>query len=177
MINNERLRPRDKRSRIGLYVLVLLQVVFLSAIVLSYYAVDWVGKEIRLQTEPIDPRDIFYGDYVILNYEISRVPAMLWRGEGRPEYGDVVYVKLREDGGVYHASAIYPRKPQTSSEEVVLKGRINYSWDETIRIIYGLERYYVPEGTGKELEEKSRDMIVRVKVAPWGQFKISGLED
>jgi hypothetical protein len=31
------------------------------------------GKVIHLRTAPIDPRDIFRGDYVRLNYEISRI--------------------------------------------------------------------------------------------------------
>ena len=31
------------------------------------------GKIIYLRTAPIDPRDLFRGDYVRLNYEISRI--------------------------------------------------------------------------------------------------------
>lgn len=79
--------------------------------------------------------------------------------------------------GLYEATGIYRNKPSTQAGEAVLKGTVDYSWDDLLRIEYGLERYYVPEGTGKELEREARNMIVRVKIAPWGQARINGLEE
>lgn len=166
---------RSNRSKL-MYVLIALQLAFLSGLALSYYAVDWIGKEIRLKTAPVDPRDLFYGDYVILSYEISSLPRSLWKGNTEAEIGESVYVALKPKGDVYTAIAVYPEKPDVSSDVVVLIGKVGYSWDDTIRLTYGLERYYVPEGTGKQLEEVRSDMIVTVKVAPWGQMRISDLE-
>jgi uncharacterized membrane-anchored protein len=31
------------------------------------------GEEVLLKTLPVDPRDLFRGDYVILRYDVSRV--------------------------------------------------------------------------------------------------------
>jgi uncharacterized membrane-anchored protein len=52
-------------------LLVLLQVVLLIGIVA--YRQYWVasGEKILLKTAPVDPRDIFRGDYINLRYEIS----------------------------------------------------------------------------------------------------------
>ena len=164
------------RTRV-LLIMIVLQVLFLSGLTLSYYMVEWVGKDIKLQTAPLDPRDLYHGDYVTLNYKISSLPLSQWKGKEAAERGDAVYVVLKQDNGVYGAIAAYPDRPDLNSDEVLLKGKVDYSMGDTIRIRYGLERYYVPESTGKALEEKSKNMIVHVKIAPWGQVKISWLED
>jgi uncharacterized membrane-anchored protein len=167
----------SKRLTRRLLWLVVAQVLFLLAVAGSYYATGLWGKEIRLKTVPVDPRDILYGDYVRLSYEISSLKPELWKEPGsEPERGDVIYVVLKPDHGLYQPAAAYRSKPQTVDDEVVLKGRVDYSWNEAIAVKYGLEKYYVPEGTGQDLEKKASDMVVRVKVAPWGQAKISGLE-
>ena len=59
--------------------------VILQLIVLAYMAGEreYVlrnGKVIHLRTAPIDPRDLFRGDYVRLNYEISRIPVSRLKG-------------------------------------------------------------------------------------------------
>ncbi|MDF2960054.1 MAG: hypothetical protein K0S39_1789 [Paenibacillus sp.] len=168
--------PRPRRAKL-LLLIVLLQALFLCGIAGSYYAVGWYGNEIKLKTVPVDPRDLLYGDYVTLSYEISQLNPSLWKGEGElPKQGSRVYVLLKPVNGLYEATGIYAEKPATAPDESVLKGRVRSSWTEEIRVEYGLEQYYVPEGTGKELEEAARHMIVAVKVAPWGQAKIVGLE-
>jgi len=160
------------------YSFILLQVLFLFGMAGSSYATAWYGKEIKLHTIPVDPRDYLYGDYVILNYEMSRVNPSLWNGskQSLPEQGDVVYTLLRLQGELYEPVAIYPQQVDAKSDEIVLKGIVQYSWEETIAIHYGLERYYVPEGTGQSLEEENDNLIVTVRVAPWGQTRITNVD-
>jgi uncharacterized membrane-anchored protein len=52
-------------------IIVLVQALLLAGIIA--YRQYWVatGERVLLRTEPADPRDIFRGDYVTLNYEIS----------------------------------------------------------------------------------------------------------
>lgn len=165
-----------RRAPVLFVVLVLLQVLFLGGMAASYYAVDAVGKEIRLKTAPVDPRDLFYGDYVRLSYEISALPWSVWKGGERPEEGQTVYVILHKDGAYDSAVAVYPAKPQTKDGETVLQARVRGSGDsEHLNLLYGFERYYVEENTGRELEEHSGQAIVTVKVSSWGQSKITGL--
>ncbi|WP_166245321.1 GDYXXLXY domain-containing protein [Paenibacillus turpanensis] len=160
-----------------LYLLILLQTLFLLGMAGTSYATGWLGQEIKLKTVPVDPRDFLYGDYVILQYDASRISPSQWKGsEPYPEAGTVVYSLLREKEGLYELAAVYPQKPEAGAGEVVLKGVVDFSWEERIDIDYGLERYYVPEGTGKELEEKADRLVVTIKVAPWGQAQITGVE-
>ncbi|MNI44996.1 hypothetical protein D3C73_993980 [compost metagenome] len=139
-----------------------------------------MGKEVRIQTKPVDPRDLLYGDYVILNYEISQLPRSLWKEAGAvPDEGTTVYVVLKPDPAknnrIYSAIGVYDKKPSVQSDEILLKGRIDYSFDKQLNVTYGLEKYYVPENTGKQLEQHTGDLIAKIKVA-WGRSVIQELE-
>jgi uncharacterized membrane-anchored protein len=160
---------------------VVLQVLFLVGVALSHYAVGWVGKEIRIQTAPVDPRNLLYGDYVRLNYDISQLNKSLWLGSGLlPKQGEPVYVLLKQlnskPTGTYEAIGIYRQKPAIQADEAAVKGRVDYDYGTDLRIAYGLETYYVPENTGKELERQGGKMIAAIKVAPWGRSIIERLE-
>ncbi|WP_409342757.1 GDYXXLXY domain-containing protein [Paenibacillus sp. MBLB4367] len=171
--------PRHRRTWL-LILAAAAQVLVLAGLLITNYAVGWYGKEIQLKTKPIDPRDIFYGDYVVLSYEISSLPASLWKGEGNPEQKDTVYVLLRPSAAnpkEYEAAGVYPGNPATSGDEVALKAHVQYAWDRQITLRYGLERFYVPEGTGKEIEEQHALSSVRVTVAPWGQARVNGFAE
>jgi uncharacterized membrane-anchored protein len=176
-----RLMTMRKHRRKLFIILILAQVLFLIGLTTSYYAVGWFGKEIRLETEPVDPRDLLYGDYVILNYDISNLSSTLWKGSDEvPEQGSTVYVVMKpkssEVDPIFTAVGVYEKKPTLENDEVILRGRVVYSYGHEIRVNYGIEKYYVPENTGKELEDHVGEMTVRVSSASWGQAVIQELE-
>lgn len=159
------------------HLFLLAQITVLILISLSYYAIDWMGKEVRLKTAPVDPRDYLYGDYVALKYEISDLPNTLWRETNAPEAGQPVYVVLKRVGSYDQAIAIYTHKPTVQEDDQkILRGKINYLDGSELAVQYGLERYYVPENTGKEIEKQRNNLLAVIKVAPWGQAKISRLD-
>lgn len=170
--------PSPRRTWLKV-VFVVLQVLVLAGVAVSYYAVGWFGQEVKLRTVPVDPRDLLYGDYVTLSYDISRLDPSLWKETGKTaERGQPIYVVLKPGSDGYAVPvAAYGSRPALRAGEVALKGRVSYSWNDGIAVMYGLEKYYVPEGTGKPLEQKASRLAVRLKVAPWGQGKIEGLED
>jgi uncharacterized membrane-anchored protein len=165
----------------GFLLLVCVQVLALVGLAIGHAAVGWFGTEIRLKTKPIDPQDLLYGDYVALFYDISEVPFSYWQGEGEPN-GDPVYVVLKPEEGVYVVKEVVQHRPQTEPGEVFLKAKAETGWwmdrdeQDSLRLTYGLERYYVPEGTGTAWEDPEKTPVVHVKVAPWGQGKIERLE-
>jgi uncharacterized membrane-anchored protein len=174
---------RKRRRSLILIVLVALQIVFLLGVAASSYAVLWFGQEIRIQTIPLDPRDPLYGDHVNLKFSISELPTSLWKESGvLPKSGTVVHVlmkrKAADNSGVYEAVGAYAHRPAAAADEVVIKGRMSYSYDNKFFVEYGLEKFYVPENTGKVLEEQSRqgNIMARVKVASWGRSVLEGLE-
>ena len=131
------------------------------------------GTEILLKTAPVDPRDLLRGDYVTLNYDISRVPVSTLVG-GPPKESmsnQVLSVRLmkQQDGywGVVESSfAALEPKPGT----VILKSLpfdyVSYGdqADGSARMFvnYGIERYYVPEGQGHDIENASNDKRVAI---------------
>jgi uncharacterized membrane-anchored protein len=165
-----------RRKPVLFFVLLLLQVLFLSGMAASYYAIDSLGKEIRLKMVPVDPRDIFYGDYVQLSYEISSLPWTIWKGTEHPNTGETVYVVLHRSGAYDHAVAVYPTKPHLKEGETVLPARVReWGQGEQLNLVYGFERYYVEENTGKAIQERRDQAAVTVKLAPWGQTKVTAL--
>jgi uncharacterized membrane-anchored protein len=161
-------------KRVLFYGVVLLQALFLLLITASYYAIDTVGKEIRLKTVPVDPRDILYGDYVILQYEISTVPKELWKVSEQPQYGDRVYVVLEKEGEYHKVTSVSKEKPELGAKDVLLRGRYVFDMDtDSLFIEYGIERYFVPEGTGKAIENSRGNLEAYISLAPWGQMKIN----
>lgn len=112
------------------------------------------GKVVLLETRPVDPRDLLRGDFVILGYKINDVPASLFSPPlaGGLLPGSTVYVALAPRGKFHELVRASTRKLKAAGEEVVLKGTARYQWDSPplsqVRVEYGLERYYVSEGSG-----------------------------
>lgn len=158
------------------YMLIALQVLILVGIAASHYVTLHYGERIILKTEPIDPRDLFHGDYVTLNYDISRISMSLWKDEEIPEHNETVYVVLKEADSYYEATSVHSKKPDTNNGEVILKGIVKGVHEQMGEFFlnYGIERYYVEEGSGKEIE-KVRPEKVSVRISPWGQVTIEDL--
>lgn len=166
------------RRLIGLAVAA--QMLFILAVAGAGYATTALGRTITLRTTPVDPRDLLYGDYLRLNYSISQVPPTLWQGAEVPRKHQPVYVLLRPQNGAYEAAAVYPTEPAAAApDQAILRGWVTDSWRHGLRLRYNLERYYVPEATGKTLQKTGgrRPLLVRVSVAPWGQARITEVDE
>ena len=145
-----------------------LQTLILGYIIQSRASILASGTEVLLKTAPVDPRDFLRGDYVVLNYDISSVPVLTVTGGIPAEAGEqTLWVRLRRqpDGfwGIVESS--FAELP-AASDTVVLRSLPFYSYGpgsgETIRVEYGIERYYVPEGEGKPLEEARNEGVVSI---------------
>ncbi|MBS0250521.1 MAG: GDYXXLXY domain-containing protein [Proteobacteria bacterium] len=134
------------------------------------------GREVTLAVQPLDPRDIFRGDYVTLGYDISRIKTSSTATD--PDFtgfvpGDNAFITLskKPEGGwlVSHVGSVYPSK--VAAGDVVLRGKVQSAWttqnpaEANASVRYGIEQYFVPEGTGVELEKKVRDHKIEAIVA------------
>jgi uncharacterized membrane-anchored protein len=111
------------------------------------------GKVITLETERVDPRDLLRGDYLILNYKISDVPTNLFSPPVNRDLpvGTKVYVALESRGDFFAISRASTNQFEPSGNQVLLKANRAWgAWNVTnaVHVEYGLERYYVSEGTG-----------------------------
>lgn len=120
----------------GIALAGLLMTALLGQIVMERISILSSGTEIRLATAPVDPRDIFRGDYVILTYEISTIRLdQLSTTPKTFQDGDVVYVHLAPQdtdspNSMWEAVSIsheQPASPDASGKALVtIKGRINW---------------------------------------------------
>ncbi|RJQ31615.1 MAG: hypothetical protein C4589_01480 [Peptococcaceae bacterium] len=164
-------------------VVAAAQILFLAFIAFSRFWTIQAGETVLLKTVPVDPRDLMMGDYVSLEYEINRLPAGIFQPEGadisrgvRPN--KAVYVVLKPQGNYHVAAEAYLRKPSSLNPgEVLIKGKYLFGLDREVRVIYGIERFYVPEGKGMEIERPPnqtgrQQLDVEVKVGTGGNAVI-----
>lgn len=152
----------------------LLQIGFLVFMIAGRASILRSGTEVTLQVEPVDPRDLLRGDYVVLGYNISRIPtSILINQEDAASNGEdrVVFVRLRADeSGIWQpVAASYDAQlpEEAATGEVDIKGATHGSWSATTEFIdvdYGIERFYVPEGEGREIERNLNERSFRMKV-------------
>jgi uncharacterized membrane-anchored protein len=161
------------------WISLLIPLLVLLSMLIKPVTATLYGKEVILATIPIDPRDLFYGDYVILDLAVEEIdtalvePSLIEKIEKEGYYDDItVYVALRKgDGGIYQTESVSEQKPKG----LFLKGKMFPYFQEselndeatpqkTVLVEYGIERFYVEEGTGLELEEQSRKGQVLVTV-------------
>jgi uncharacterized membrane-anchored protein len=131
------------------YALVVCQLLLLGGLIGYKQITLATGERILLKTVPVDPRDMFRGDYVTLSYEIARVEPWKWDGRSFKK-GDPVYVTLRRQGRFWEAESAGKEPPEEG--RLFIKGRVTQVSNEGLRIEYGIESYFVPEGKGRELE-------------------------
>ena len=151
---------------------MIIPLVILAGITVSPVSALMRGEEVSLRTVPFDPRDLFRGDYIMLQYVISEINITEFQDIDKADWeegavtGRKVYVTLKKEGKYHVVDKVFWEEPK---EGLYLKGKIQYA--DTFRNIamidYHLDRYFVPENTGKDFEELSREgkLIARVNVS------------
>jgi hypothetical protein len=83
------------------------------------------GTEVRLATAPVDPRDLFRGDYVILNYRISTLDLSKLDGDKSFERNQPAFVRVAPGtDGLAEAKGVYLARPVAGAGETVLEGKV-----------------------------------------------------
>ena len=168
-------------------VAALIQVALIGLIVVDRIRALREGAEVTLETRPVDPRDFLRGDYVALAYEISALPAGALKDQPSGGAASIVYVKLApKEDGFYQAVSVHAEPVEVADKERLIQGRAvsgatcgrdKRAFCERLRIRYGIERYFVPQGEGLELERARNQGKVSVVVAvtPSGRAAIKRL--
>lgn len=165
----------------ALAAVAALQLGALGYIVVDRLTLLRTGREIVLPIVPVDPRDLFKGDYVRLGFPISTIPAGAAIAEdfanGKPAF---VTIEQQPDDSwtVVRMTAKHPGK--VAEKQVVLRARTarNGPWSRgSNQVHFGIERYYVPEGKGGDLERLAREkkLAAIVAVDASGNAAIKGL--
>jgi uncharacterized membrane-anchored protein len=170
--------------------LALVQIIFLGWMIVDRAAVLRDGREVLLKVEPVDPRDLLRGDYVILSYGISRIPLSMIADINELDeelaMRTTIVVRLRKaQDGYWEAVNAWVKPPPApaGADEVDIEGQIpalnRVHMQGEVRVTYGIERFYLPEGEGRAIERDmgTRPFAVRVAVSKAGKSQVKALMD
>ena len=156
-----------------LLVIVLAQALWVVATASTKEIAFERGERVLLATKPVDPRDMLRGDYLTLRFDISDVSRDKVRGDIPAEpLGKKIYVALVPAGKFHQIEfASFASIPVTTGR-VVVRGTVDdrFAWmrnpqgdngaTKPLQVMYGLERYYVAEGTGNPRGELTAEVSV-----------------
>ena len=171
-------------AAVALFV-ALLQTAILGYMIEGRAGILRSGTEVLLKTAPVDPRDLLRGDYVILTYDISTISTTSVTGQ-KPETGDAerLHVRLKPgtDGYWIVSEASFDPLQAEEGSVILLSMPVTiYDWEwqnaGNLTVSYGIERYYVPEGEGKPMEDGRNQgrVSVAVRISDTGQGQIRAL--
>jgi len=164
------------RHKLWFSLAVALQLAVLMVMIAMKWSTLAYGTKIMLETRPVDPWDLFRGDYVTLSYKISeldlhRIPA---DREGFKK-NEKVYVTLRQQGKYWTADSVSHQRP--SGDQLFIRGRVTYFWENERKVMldYGINSYYVPQHQGRQIETEQRAVEVEASIDRWGNSALSRL--
>ena len=169
-------------------------ILILSGMIVLHAWPLWTGTPVILPVEPVDPRDMFRGEYVRISTPATRLVtgssvspsdrrlAVMPLGPGwekRTIPPDVAYVQLEP------SAASGEWRPVSVSLDPVagrtnLRGRVvHYDADSrSLSLDYGLDRYYMQEGTARPVEDavrQNKHVQMEIAVAASGRARIRRL--
>ena len=163
----------------------------------------WTGQAALLPVTPVDPRDIFRGEYVRLDTPVSRLavraagaapagtlavlPVGTWWTDLPAKPYDrhqalvdhVVYVQLEPRGDTGESGPV-----SISSEPLAgrlnLRGRISWyeAEGERLNVDYGIDSYFMQQGTAEPVEtalRQRRRVQMEIAIASSGHARIRRL--
>lgn len=156
-------------------IFFFVAIVFLLVVVVGFIAMQESvvrgGERVVLATRPVDPRDLFRGEYVILRYAIEndkKISAYI--SENFLHDGDTIYLQLAP-GRIATVSSVQSSRPG-SFDGYWIQGEVTGS-----RVRFpDIEQYFVPEGAGRLIERLRSDLHVEVALKN-GEARVTSLLD
>lgn len=136
---------------------VAIPLLILLAMTIKPQATVLFGQEIVLETKAYDPTDLFRGDYVAINFAISDVPKSMVPLSIDKINSKNLYVSLKQEGKYYVVDQVSETKPK---QGVYLKGKFQEIYNQfneadKFRVDYSLDKYFVEQGSGVDLQQDS----------------------
>jgi len=147
---------------------VLIPLLILLAMTIKPQATVLFGQEILLETKAYDPTDIFRGDYVAVRFAISDIPKSKVTLPIDKVSNKNLYVSLKQEGKYYVVDQVSENKPK---QGVYLRGKFQDTYNQNgevdiFSVDYSLDKYFLEQGSGLDLEQESRrgGLVGTVKV-------------
>ena len=171
----DKVRPLSRRLLVAACV---AQVAVIGYMVWNHLQPLRHGERIVVRAEPVDPRDMLKGEYVILGYDFARISdkdaKLLSAQLGAPDDADedtrkwlpedtTVFVPLvKKTNGEWTGGKPTLVRP---SEGLYLQGLTGYRWRGGNELRFGIEAYYVEEGKGAAWEKLRNTGLLKVTIA------------
>jgi len=153
------------KKRYLVFIIIALQICFLSSMILFHQARLKTAKHILLETVPYDPRSIFRGHYVDLRYKISTLPVKLLRDVKLKDLkgAEELFVVLEKKDKYWQAKGIYKNEPKDKSAVFIRARTPNYYYysraqQKNIYLEYGIEAFFLNEIAAKDVEDAYRPL-------------------
>ncbi len=165
---------------------VALQLLIIAVMIVTKLMILTGGTEVVLRIAPVDPNSPLRGDYVTFQYDISELESAYF-DFARIKNGETVYVLLVKNGNYWIAQRALLKKP-IGSDQIFIKGMVTSGdiVDQTdvlnqqftiprYHITYGVEEYFIPEGTGRNFSFFRKEAAARVVVDDQGEAVLKGI--
>lgn len=148
---------RSRRELLWVTAVVLAELLVLGAQIGRSETILARGETVILELLPRDPRSMLQGDYVELRYSAAEPPQSLGLDDKLYSGDKVAVVLARSASGAHEFKQLYDDDYALQPGEAVINGK--WRWNG---IEFGIEHYFVPEGTGGETEQTAKYAEVKV---------------
>lgn len=173
----------NSNKKFLLAILVAVPWLILAGMVVKAYLPVLWGKNYLLPVTVRDPRDFFRGNYVALRYDFSQLELQKivhdLAKEKLYQYGDALYLSLKESGGVLKITGLYAQKKPDSPTILQVTPETPFRSSETvISLVAGLESFFAPPADALGWEEALRQgrVFARVAIDKNGNARLRALE-
>jgi uncharacterized membrane-anchored protein len=173
-------------------VIVLLQFSALGWTIYDRTRLLETGRPLYLQCEPIDPRSLLSGDYVTLNYSVSRFTGAqllaLMDAPAPLAVNERIYIAfVKKPGARFHTPIALGRDRDRlrSRSDLILRAEVAGAYfqnpagaiapDDSLSLRFGAEQYFTPQREGAAIEREMANAYVELAVAPDGDSALRRL--
>lgn len=164
---------------IGTVLIALLQTGVLAKIVTDRAAALNAGQEVVLETDFVDPRDLFRGHYTVLNFEIETIDKSTVEIVGDYTYSTPIYIELDTSGEFAQAKRLTPTPPTDATGPVLKAAVQNFGSNENTSLSLNLPftRFYADKTRALDLQnmQRERKLGVILSVTDDGTAMIKGV--
>jgi len=147
--------------RASLAVAIGIQLLVIALVLAPPLWIRSTGVVAYLETEKMDPRALFRGDYVILGYKLAQ--GILDEDEQNKPRSTPVYVTITTERPARFVSVDF-EPPHPTDGQACIVGRIR-GWDGSVDFPQ-IAQYFVTEGEGQALESaRGENLLAKVALS------------
>jgi uncharacterized membrane-anchored protein len=145
-----------------LLIAIFIQVLVMSLALVPPLLIRATGTRVYLETEKMDPRALFRGDYVILGYTLAQEILPKEKAREAKRSSAPVYVTITTDRPARFVAVGFD-PPELGPGQACLVGRSRGQGSVDFPQI---AQFFVPEGTGRALEQaRGANLLAKVAVS------------